>query len=73
MLIIQLCSMMYCEGGILQNMRKYVATTMQRISMYSSSMHRELAKSMEMSGIEPEAFRMRNGGSTTELHPPSPL
>ena len=24
---------------------------------------------MEMSGIEPEAFRMRNGRSTTELHP----
>jgi hypothetical protein len=23
-----------------------------------------------MSGIEPEAFRMRNGRSTTELHPP---
>ncbi len=22
-----------------------------------------------MSGIEPEAFRMRNGRSTTELHP----
>ena len=22
-----------------------------------------------MSGIEPEAFRMRNGHSTTELHP----
>ncbi len=27
--------------------------------------------SLEMSGIEPEAFRMRNGRSTTELHPPS--
>ncbi len=26
--------------------------------------------SVEMSGIEPEAFRMRNGRSTTELHPP---
>jgi hypothetical protein len=25
---------------------------------------------LEMSGIEPEAFRMRNGRSTTELHPP---
>ena len=24
---------------------------------------------MEMSGIEPEAFRMRSGRSTTELHP----
>ena len=24
---------------------------------------------MEMSGIEPEAFRMRNRRSTTELHP----
>jgi hypothetical protein len=24
-----------------------------------------------MSGIEPEAFRMRNGRSTTELHPPA--
>jgi hypothetical protein len=23
-----------------------------------------------MSGIEPKAFRMRNGRSTTELHPP---
>ena len=54
-------------------MCKYVATTMQRISMYSSSMHRELAKSMEMSGIEPEAFRVQNGGSTTELHPPPPV
>ncbi len=27
-------------------------------------------KCLEMSGIEPEAFRMRNGRSTTELHPP---
>ena len=26
-------------------------------------------KKMEESGIEPEAFRMRNGRSTTELHP----
>ena len=26
-------------------------------------------KILEMSGIEPEAFRMRNGRSTTELHP----
>ncbi len=30
---------------------------------------KKLKSVVEMSGIEPEAFRMRNGRSTTELHP----
>jgi hypothetical protein len=29
----------------------------------------KLKKNLELSGIEPEAFRMRNGRSTTELQP----
>ena len=29
----------------------------------------QVGKQLKMSGIEPEAFRMRNRCSTTELHP----
>ena len=41
-------------------------------SLCGNSDHIDLGivyKKMEESGIEPEAFRMRNGRSTTELHP----
>ena len=43
-------------------------------SLCGNSDHIDLGivyKKMEKSGIEPEAFRMRNGRSTTELHPPA--
>jgi hypothetical protein len=36
--------------------------------IFSSKENQE--NELEMSGIEPEAFRMRNGRSTSELHPP---
>ena len=41
-------------------------------SLCGNSDHIDLGivyKKMEESGIEPEAVRMRNGRSTTELHP----
>jgi hypothetical protein len=42
------------------------------VSQYSKKLGTTEQNKMEMSGIEPEAFRMRNGRSTTELHPRGP-